>query len=316
MIQIELFQPTRHHQAWDNFVLSAKNGHFMFCRKYMDYHSDRFVDNSLIFSIEGRIQALLPANIADNVLYSHQGLTFGGIISDSCMTSLLMIDIVDKLITYLKNSLIKKLVYKHIPYIYSILPAQEDLYALCNKGAKLYRIDLSSTINLEDRIEFSSRRKRGVKKALKANLSVIKSNNYEAFYLILVETLKIKHNTTPTHSLAEIELLASRFPDNISLYATIDQVGQLLAAVLIFEMNHWAHAQYIVSSEQGREVGALDLLFHELIHNIYIHKKFFDFGISTESQGKVLNNGLITQKEEFGGRAIVHNFFELNIESC
>ncbi len=313
MIEIKLFQPT-HKQQWDKFILSAKNGHFMFCRDYMDYHSDRFNDHSLMFTNEGQLVALLPANIADNVLYSHQGLTFGGIISDSNMTTLLMVSIIDKLIEYLKHSQIKKLIYKHIPYIYSTLPTLEDFYVLYNKEAKLYRVDVSSTINLDDRIEFSSRRKRGVKKALKANLSVTRSNNYAEFYLILEKTLNTKHNVMPTHSLAEIEVLASRFPENISLYVTIDQDGKLLAAVLVYEMNHWVHTQYIVSSERGKEVGALDLLFNVLINNIYTHKKFFDFGISTEAQGKILNHGLITQKEEFGGRAVVHNFLELNME--
>lgn len=312
MIEIKQYNVST-STVWDEFVLSAKNGHFMFCRGYMDYHSDRFKDNSLMFFKEGQLVGLMPANIVDDVLYSHQGLTFGGIISDFSMTTPLMISIFDHLIEYLKNLQIKKLIYKQIPYIYSKVPAQEDQYILYNKGASLFRVDVSSSIDLANKIDFSSRRRRGVKKAENSELKVIKSLDYQAFYQVLTEVLKAKHGTEPTHSLSEIELLVSRFPDNIQLYTTIDSDNQLLAAVLIFQMKNWAHAQYIVSSEKGREVGALDLLFGKLINNVYKDMKFFDFGISTESQGKTLNYGLITQKEEFGARAIVHNFFELNL---
>lgn len=34
---------------WNAFNAESKNGLFMFDRDYMDYHSDRFVDNSLMF---------------------------------------------------------------------------------------------------------------------------------------------------------------------------------------------------------------------------------------------------------------------------
>jgi hypothetical protein len=312
MIEVKLYQSSNKEQ-WDNFILNAKNGHFMFCRDYMDYHSDRFRDHSLMFSIDSELIAILPANISDNMLFSHQGLTFGGVISGSTMTTPTMKNILEALISFLKEQNIKKLIYKSIPYIYYQLPAQEDAYALHVLGAKLYRVDITSTIFKEAQIEFSSRRKRGIKKAQKASLSIVKNSDYESFYLMLSNLLKEKHNTTPTHSVEEMKLLAGRFPQNISLYSAIDPQGLGMAYTMIFEMNHWVHAQYIISSEAGRELGALDLLFDELINKVYSTKKVFDFGISTESQGKVLNNGLITQKEEFGARAVVHNFYELDI---
>jgi hypothetical protein len=79
-------------------------------------------------------------------------------------------------------------------------------------------------------------------------------------------------------------------------------------------MNHWAHVQCTAYSQEGQDLGALDLLHQELINKIYAHKKFYTFGISTENDGKILNNGLISQKEGFGGMAIVHNFFELDVD--
>jgi hypothetical protein len=302
-----------HQEKWDKFVLKAKNSHFMFCRPYMDYHSDRFKDHSLIFMLDDTVVAVMPLNVVDNTLYSHQGLSFGGVISQNDMTTPLMVNIFDALIKYMIINSFKKLIYKAIPYIYHTNPAQEDLYVLNTKGATLSRVDVSSTINLERKIEFSSRRKRGVKTALKNELKVNKSENYEDFYTLLLERLLLVHNTKPTHSLSELKLLAERFPNNISLYTSVNKNNSICAAVLVFEMNHWAHAQYIISSEEGRKVGGVDILFNELINVIYNSKKFFDFGISTEEYGKILNTGLVTQKEEFGARAIIHNFFELSV---
>lgn len=47
---------------WNGFVARSKNGTFLFDRRYMDYHSDRFEDYSLMFYREGRLYALMPAN--------------------------------------------------------------------------------------------------------------------------------------------------------------------------------------------------------------------------------------------------------------
>ena len=50
-------------EAWDDFVEQSKNGTFLFKRQYMDYHSDRFTDHSLLFFNKKRhLIAFLPAN--------------------------------------------------------------------------------------------------------------------------------------------------------------------------------------------------------------------------------------------------------------
>ena len=50
-----------------------------------------------------------------------------------------------------------------------------------------------------------------------------------------------------------------------------------------------------------------------LINQQYTDKEYFDFGISTEDNGRYLNEGLITQKQEFGGRGVVYDFYELKV---
>ena len=62
---------------WDNFVANTKNATFLHLRGYMDYHSDRFNDYSLIALKNNRIIGALPANRENSTLFSHKGLTYG-----------------------------------------------------------------------------------------------------------------------------------------------------------------------------------------------------------------------------------------------
>ncbi len=43
-------------------------------------------------------------------------------------------------------------------------------------------------------------------------------------------------------------------------------------------------------------------------------KRYFDFGISTGQEGKYLNEGLIAQKEGFGGRVVVQQTWGMALE--
>jgi hypothetical protein len=113
----------------------------------------------------------------------------------------------------------------------------------------------------------------------------------------------------PTHSLAELRLLQERFPHEIVLHEARHD-GELLAGVLIYDLGRAVHTQYLAVSEQGRQCGALDMLLASLIDDTYASRAYFSFGISTEQAGQVLNSGLVAQKERFGARAVVHDFYE------
>ena len=304
------YSPERKDE-WNSFVASAKNGLFMFNRDYMDYHSDRFTDHSLLlYDDAGRLLALFPANLQDGVLYSHQGLTFGGFITASSMRASVMLQAFEQLKTRLRETGICKLIYKVIPYIYHRQPAQEDIYALFRNQASCYRVDISATVKIADRIPFSELRKRGLKKAHKAGVTIQQSYDLGSYVELVSTTLRDKYGARPVHSAAELELLSGRFPDHLKLYTA--QIGDaLVAGVFVFEYENLAHAQYIAASDEGLACGALDALFSELIVNVYCQKDHFDFGISTEGEGQFLNEGLISQKEGFGARAVCHEFFEL-----
>jgi len=305
---------TQHKKKWDDFIQSARNGHFLSYRNYMEYHSERFEDHSLLFfDDKDQLIALLPANIKDETLYSHQGLTFGGFIVNPKMKVEAMQVIFLTLIEYLNSINVKRLIYKTMPSIYSDALAQEDLYALFIFGAKLYRRDVSSTIDLQLPFKYSKGRKWTVNKAKKEDLELCQMTDFTLFWQLLSNVLDSQHGAKPVHTLKEIEYLHTHFPRNIKLFVA-KKGDQVIAGTVIYETEHVAHTQYLANSDEGRDLGALDLLIDYLIKDVYKNKKYFDFGISTENEGLDLNKGLISQKEGFGAKAIVQDFYEVEIK--
>lgn len=297
---------------WNNFITNSKNGVFLFYRNYMEYHADRFIDHSLVFFEGTKLVAVMPANVKDNLLYSHAGLTFGGIVSEYGMETQLMLKIFDKLVQYCESIGIKKIIYKAIPYIYHKAPSEEDLYALFRHNAKLTRRDVSSAIFMEKRAPFTKRRRWCVNKSKTAGLIVERSYAFKTFMDIEGDVLRRKYGVTPTHTSEEMQLLAERFPDNIKLF-TASKADAVVAGVIIYESENVAHTQYIASTDEGKKLYATDYVLDFLINNFYTKKRYFDFGISTEKEGRCLNEGLIAQKEEFGASAVDYDSYELEI---
>ncbi len=305
---------TEYKNNWNEFVKNSKNGHFFFQRDYMEYHADKFYDYSLLILDDNeKLIALLPANKNDNILYSHQGLTFGGFIVDDKMKTETMLEIFRILKIFLKEVGIEKLIYKCIPYIYHIKPSEEDRYALFRNDAKLTRRDVSSTIDLTEQVRYSKGRKWTINKAKKENIEVIYSEDYDIFWNLLSSVLESNHEAKPIHSLEEIKSLVKKFSKNIKLYLAKKE-DTVVSGALIYENKNIVHTQYLANSELGRNTGALDLLINYLIKEVYKNKKYFDFGISNEQNGRYLNTGLIAQKEGFGARAVVYDFYELEIQ--
>ncbi len=301
-----------HKTLWDDFIKKSKNGVFLFQRDYMEYHASRFIDCSLMFFEENKLIAVMPANLKDNVLISHGGLTFGGMISDVKMRTPIMVQVFDILNQYLATMGVEKVTYKVIPHIYHSIAAEEDRYALFLRGAKLIGRDVSASIALGEKVAFSKGRKWSISKANQAGVAVKRSYDFKTFMAIEKELLEKKYGVKPTHSEEEIELLATRFPENIKLFGAYKD-GNMVAGVLIYESTNVAHAQYIGNTQDGETVFGTDAVLNFLINDYYSDKKYFDFGISTEKSGWYLNVGLDEYKESFGARAIMYDSYEIDI---
>jgi len=300
-------------KLWDDFVKKSKNGVFLFLRDYMEYHSDRFQDHSLIFMNGNKPLALLPANLTDHTLVSHEGLTFGGMLTNQKMKTSIMLDIFDALKTYLKLNNIKTLFYKSIPHIYHIYPSEEDLYALFINNAYLVKREVSTTIEMNNKLQYNRGRKRNIQMAEKMGLVFKESDDYRTFMALKEEKLLKKYNVKPTHTAQEMEYLAGKFPENIKLF-TVENGGEMIYGLIMYESTNVAHGQYHESTEEGIKQRVPDFVFDRLINNYYKESKYFDFGISTENNGYYLNRGLINYKETFGGRAVVYDTYKMDLE--
>ena len=246
---------------WDEFARHSRNGTFMHQRNYMDYHSDRFTDCSLIATRDGKPCAMLPACIDQDTLYSHRGLTYGGwIVPLKHFDATVMLEVMDAACNWMVGNGIKRLVYKSVPHIYHRYPCEEDLYALFRHNAAIIETNISTTIDLTCPLALDRGNKSGANAARKAGIQVGPSEDWQGYWQLLSSLLNTRYGTRPVHTLDEILLLHDRFPENIRLYtATLN--GELLAGVVMYLSAPVAHCQYIGASPTGKDSKALTLLF-------------------------------------------------------
>lgn len=296
---------------WNEFVHQSKNGIFLFDRSFMDYHKSRFSDASLIFSYKNKIIAILPANAEGNKIYSHQGLTFGSLLLSNKISIAQVEEVFLEMIRHYANLGFDEIIYKKIPFIFSKYPSEEDLYALFRIDATLYRRDVSSVISIQNALRFSETKRQNVKRCNQESCTVTEERDFGSFWNLLEKTL-LKFDVRPIHSLEEIIYLQSQFPEKIKCFC-VRQDGEILAGTVVFDFGETIHTQYMAASKEGKKLGALDYLIHYLIQEEGLDKKYLSFGISTEEEGRMLNEGLIQQKEMLGGRAIVLDHYKIDL---
>lgn len=306
-------------EAWDAFVADAWQGTLLHTRRYLSYHADRFVDRSLVVRDErGRLVGLLPAasTSADPAtVVSHAGVTYGGFVHADELLGARMQEALTASAEHYREIGAQLLRYKAVPRVYRRRPAEDDLWALFTAGAQRVRCDLSSAIDLSDPGRWSERRRRGARRAEKAGVTVARESreSIAELWAIVEENLASRHQVRPTHTAAEIDLLAARFPEEIAIVCARSN-GAVVAGVVLFRTPVTDHAQYIASAPEGRESGALDLVFAWCIESaLRDGKRWFDFGHSTEEDGQRLNSGLYEFKSGFGGGGVVHEFYELSL---
>ena len=281
----------------------------------MEYHSDRYQDYSLLVYKDKKLVALLPANYSDDAIYSHQGLTYGGLIVDKQSSFNTILESFKNCLVYLNKNGFKTLLLKLIPEIYLTYPSSEMNYLLFVIDAKLHKREISSTIYTQNKLSIQQNRIQGKRKGKKYNLIIKEEESFDTFWNeILIPNLSKKYNTDPTHSLKEISLLKSRFPRNIRQF-NVYYKNEVVAGATIFETRTVAHTQYISANNDKQKLGSLDYLFEYLINVTFKDKMYFDFGTSNQNSGKQINKGLQFWKEGFGARGIVHDFYKVDLKN-
>ena len=311
MVSIETYE-SKYKSQWDSFIDVSKNATFLFKRDFMDYHSSRFQDYSLLIFKDLELVALFPANIEANNLYSHKGLTYGGLVVKENIKLNDFLDIFKSLLEFCDKNSFKKLFIKEIPSIYNSNFSYELDYLSFITNSYIYRKDIISVIELNKKIKISKDRVQGYKRGVKNNLKIVEIDNFKEFWdKILKPTLSKKHSVSPVHSIDEIDKLKSCFKKNIRQF-NVYHMDNLVAGTTIFQTKNVIHVQYIGSNKDKNTLGSLDFLFYNLINDTFSDYKFFDFGTSNENEGRKVNSGLLYWKEGFGARSISQNFYEID----
>jgi hypothetical protein len=295
-------------RRWDDLVTESVNGTLMHTRRYLSHHGDRFFDRSLVVLDErDRWLAVLPAADHDDGVSSHPGLSYGGLVWLPALRGAE----VGEAILGCREHLGVPLRYKATPVIYHRRPAADDLYALWRLGATRYRCDLSATVDIATG-RLNALRRRGLRKAGEAGLVVSHDRDHlAAYWSVLEATLSERHGVRPTHELDQFAALMDLFPDAITLVTALAD-GRVVAGTAVYRTPMAWHTQYVASTDEGRDQGAVDLVLTVAIEDARDRgARWFDFGNSNENGGMVLNGNLHQFKTSFGAGGTVAEHYRL-----
>ena len=281
----------------------------------MDYHNDRFEDFSLMVYKEEKLYAVLPANKKGETVYSHQGLTYGSfVLQDSAKLSN-SFQAFKTILEFLFLEGINKLDIRLIPTFYNSLPSDELEYILFKAEASLVKRDVIMLINYQNKLRFQKNRREGINKAKRKGLTVKVDGDYDAFWNeILIPNLQSKHSASPVHSLDEIKLLASRFPNHIS-QVNVYKDDKIVAGTTVFLTKNVVHPQYVSGDLNKNVLGSLDFLYDFILDYYKEGRNYFSFNTSSEDNGELLNEGLLFWKESCGARPHIFNNYSIKTET-
>jgi len=313
MFSIRKYQE-KDYSVWNDFVGQAKNVTFLFHRDFMEYHKDRFEDFSLLIFEEEKLRAILPANKKGNSVYSHQGLTYGGLVFLSKLKAEKVASILDEILFFLKENQIETFYYKPIPDFYFLEGNKEIDFFLLKRGAVLEKKEMNLAINLSAPLKISKSKMKHFRRIENLDLDIVEEQDFDPFWeKILGPRLAEKFNVKPVHTKEEIKLLQSKFPQNIKQYSAYRN-DEIIAGITIFETKNVVKSQYGATSKTGEEFRALDFLFINLIHKYKRKGKiFFDMGI-VDSDTEDYNAGLLKQKEELGCSVYNQDFYKIDLK--
>lgn len=303
------------YELWNTFVSTAYNATFLFHRDFMEYHQDRFDDFSLLVFDKTKLIAILPANRVDNKIYSHQGLTYGGLVYASKLKIEKIETILDLLFDFFKGKRIEHFYLHPIPSFYLGQGNAAIDFFLMKKGAQLYRKEMNMVAHLPQEIPISKSKLKHFRRTEVLGLRVVEETNFQPFWeKILEPRLVEKYDVKPVHSLAEIQLLHERFPKNIKQFSVYLE-DKIVAGITIFEFENGVKSQYGATSKKGEKYRALDFLFISLLDIFQKRGKlFFDMGIVNDAGEKGFHSGLLQQKEELGCTVWSQDFYKISLK--
>ena len=303
---------------WDEFVMQhAMNGTFLHTRRFLNYHPEgRFTDASLLIYNGQELCAVIPAAVqtidGKRMLRSHPGSTFGGpIIGAEMLRAPKLVELVAAIDEYNQQQGYDGCELKLTSDLFATLPTDCLQYALYHAGYT-DEIEIAACLPVEGKTqeellaEYSFNKRYDLKKCVKAGLSYRVVHSHEeiaVFYELLCLNLK-KFDAKPVHTLEELESFHDeRLKDEIVFLGIFDAENAMVAGACLFRFAqaNVVHTQYLATKPDVKGYVPSTFLYHSVIcHALESGAKTVSFGTSTHDRGRVLNTGLIQNKEGYG----------------
>jgi hypothetical protein len=306
---------------WDAFISNSANETIFHSYRFLNYHGQRFANNShhIVFEKSGNILAVMPMAIFEEdgaqIAKSPYAASYGGIVTKyrpSYSDSKLL---VESLIDYLKTNAITKLTITPPIHVCDASHSDTFLFAFLEQGFKIVNSDISSVIPLTDtdieRNVFTSRARNMARKAENNGVSITFRADIEPFWMLMEKTFS-KHGTNSTHNKKEWEWLCTNLPDDI--WCDVAFIGDTpVAGVGHVKINSRVDSSfYLCSDPEYQNTQALTYL----VYNSVLQAKksgfsFFDFG--TSSVNMVARENIFRFKESFGAEGVFRHTLQIEL---
>lgn len=313
-IEIRRFKPGKDQDLWNEFVLNSDPSSFLFNRNFMDYHSDRFEDYSLLIYKSFKLIAVCPAHKTKDALLSHRGLTYGGVLFDPSIKTECIEWVFLKIQEFLRTQGFKTFEVKAAPHFYGLKTHLKSLEYL-RSSAQLQKTEKVFAIDYREPLSLHKTKLKHYRKNHDKDFEIREETDFSVFWNeVLIPRLEIKHGVKPVHSLDEIGLLKRRFPDQIRQFNLWFE-DTILAGITIFDKGRVVKSQYGATTPIGQKYRALEYLFIELIYQFKSEKRqFFSMGTASDSKFKEgYNPGLVRQKQELGCQQYSQYFYKFDL---
>ena len=312
---------------WNKFVNLSNNGTLFHNRKFLSYHLNRdFIDCSLLFFDSDRLIAVLPAaEIKENkkkIFFSHPGASYGGFIISENLKFKTINEIINLLEQYCVDNHFNEIILINTPPLYFKNRTDNIDYLLGwnqFEESETYISHITDLTLHDDLNCFLGKRKKRYLKNINSefHINFAESKDVKSFYSILFENKK-KYNTSPTHSLKEMEKLIKDFPNHIRLFLS-SKNDEIVGGTFLFFLNERIGLVFynvILENYRNSQLSTI-----QLFNVMKIFKsaglKSIDFGVSHTPELKnplTPKLSLIEFKEQFGANGVIRKVYRKDLK--
>jgi len=302
-------------KAWDALVKVAPNGHLMARTGFFRYHADRFEDASLFFFRGRRPLGVLPANRVGDTLWSHQGVSFGGLILHPRTHFSHVEAAVSALRDHLRAGGFKSFMYRPAPHPYQVFPREEDVFFLEQAGARRVDTKLHSMVLCGEPSALTAKTwNHTVRRSKESGVTVRAGLDADLPAVWgLVEQALERHGQNAVHTIDDIALLRSRFPDEVPILLAESGSGELLSGQVLLRSGRTLTLLYVGDALAGRELNAGTMLQDHVMNAPENAGFWFDLGQWCDTGSRQGSDSLLQYKEAAGGRLIQRHTWQLDL---